>query len=129
MAHFPQQRIRSIIYAIWQACPNGANSFLDAINAGHAGKWERVQTGFQLQSTSGAGYAQSFHIPSSTSDPMNVTDVALQDTFFAIIEAYQSVVRCGLQEGDAGNQEFLDALMQHFPTIKGFTPDNTYALT
>ena len=129
MAHFSQQRIRSIIFAIWEACPNGATTFWEALTACHAGKWDRNQTGFQLQSTSGAGYAQSFHVPMSTSDPSNITDATLQDTFFAIIEAYQTVQSNGLSEGDAGNPAFLAALMAQFPTIKGYTNNFNYVTT
>jgi len=119
-----------MIFAVWQSCPDGANSFWDAINALHAGKWSRTQTGFQITATTGSGFSQSFHVPMSTADPSNMSDSQLQDTFYSIIEAYQLVqTQYGLDEGVAGNPAFLNQLLAEFPTVKGYTPNFMFVQT
>lgn len=79
-----------------------------------------------VESSSGAGYTTSFHIPNNPSDPSTVTPVSLQEMFQNIIEAYRIVVASGLAEGDAGDQNFLNSLLSLFPTIKGTTNNWMY---
>lgn len=130
MAHFSQRRIRSIVYALWQQASNDADSFLTALNACHAGKWNRNQNGFVLLGSSGSGFSQSFHVPTSNADPANMTDANLQDTFYDIIEQYQYVQSTGLSENAAdGGAAFLAALLAQFPTITGYVPNFMFVST
>jgi hypothetical protein len=129
VAHFAQRRIRSIIFAVWQAASDEADSFWNALLACHAGKWQRNQNGFVLQGSSGSGFSQSFHVPMSNADPSNINDANLQDTFYLIIEKYQQVAACGLSENGATSDAFLKALLDQFPTITGYVPDFMFAQT
>lgn len=66
----------------------------------------------------------------STSDPANMTDANLQDTFFEIIEQYQFVQSTGLSENDDdGGAAFLAALLAQFPTVTGYTPNFMFVTT
>ena len=121
MAQFSQRYIRSIIEEVWEQAGDAADSFLDALKICRSGKWQQTSTGFLVQSSSGAGYSTSFHIPMSPSDPNGMTPATLQELFQHVIENYRLVKASGLDEGTAGNQPFLDALLDYFPTIKGKT--------
>ena len=121
MVNCSQRYIRSIAEEIWEQAGTDADSFLTALKTCRSGKWKQTSTGFLVQSSSGAGYSTSFHIPMSVNDPSGLTPVALQEIFQNIIENYRLVVAGGLDEGTAGNQPFLDALLAYFPTIKGRT--------
>jgi len=121
---FSQRFIRSVIRLVWNQAKKGANTFLEALNTCQSGQWENVGTGWTVQSSSGAGYATSFHIPASSDDPVGLTPAALQELFEILLEAYAAVVATGAREeedGDAINSAFVAAMWARFPTIKGFT--------
>lgn len=129
---FSQRFIRSVIRQIWNQARDGANTFLAALNECQSGQWEKVSTGFTVQSSSGAGYATSFHIPSTQDDPTGLTPQALQELFEHILENYALVIAAGTPEdenGDAVNSVFFAALCAKFPTIKGRQNNWAYLTT
>lgn len=129
MAQFSQRFIRSVIRLIWNQAKDGSQSFLDALNVCQSGQWEKTSSGFTVQSSSGAGYSTSFHIPSSSDDPTGLTPQALQELFEHILENYAKVVAAGVVEeenGDATKSAFVAALWRYFPTIKGRTNNWMY---
>lgn len=129
MASFSQRFIRSVIRLVWNQASDGASSFLDALNTCQSGQWKNVGTGWTVQSSSGAGYATSFHIPMTTDDPVALTPAALQELFEHILEIYGLVKRNGVAEengGDATASAFVAAMQAYFPTIKGTTNNWMY---
>ena len=129
VAQFSQRFIRSVIRQIWNQARDGSNTFLDALNAAQAGHWEKVSTGFTVQSSSGAGYSTSFHIAASAEDVNNLTPQAMQEMCEQILENYKIVIDNGTPEdesGDAVNSPFFAALCALFPTIKGRTNNWMY---
>jgi hypothetical protein len=129
---FSQRFIRSVIRQVWNQAPNGAQTFYQALEAGASGYWEQVQTGWQVQSSAGAGYQTSFHIASSPSDPNQMTPALFQELFEIILEKYKVVLMDWKTPEDEGtdfiNSVFCHKLCHLFPTIKGYTPNFTYAL-
>jgi hypothetical protein len=130
---FSSRFIRSVIRQVWNQAPNGAQTFYQALEAGASGYWEQVGTGWQVQSSSGAGYQTSFHIASSPYDPNQVTPKDFQELFELILEKYQIVYQVfGVKEDegtDFMNSVFCKELCHHhFPIIKGYTNNFTYAL-
>lgn len=126
---FSQRFIRSVIRLVWNQAKDGASGFLDALNTCQSGQWQNVGTGWTVQSSSGAGYATSFHIPTSTDDPIALTPSALQELFEHILEIYGLVLRNGLKEEDSGDataSAFVAAMWAYFPTIKGTTNNFMY---
>ncbi|HXS68305.1 MAG TPA: hypothetical protein VN761_05645 [Candidatus Polarisedimenticolia bacterium] len=126
---FSQRFIRSVIRLVWNQAKKGADTFLEALNTGQSGQWENVGTGWTVQSSSGAGYATSFHIPMSADDPIGLTPSALQELFEILLEAYAAVKAAGTveeEDGDAIASAFVAAMWARFPTIKGFTNNYMY---
>ena len=124
MAQFSQRFIRSVIRQVWNQAPAGGATFLEALNTCQSGHWENVGTGWTVQSSSGAGYATSFHIPSGPGDPSNITPQSFQELFELILEGYALVIKNGTAEDDAADatqSAFVAALWALFPTIKGTT--------
>jgi hypothetical protein len=129
VAQFSQRFIRSVIRLIWNQAPAGADTFLEALNICQTGQWKNVGTGWTVQSSSGAGYATSFHIPSSPGDPNNITPQSLQELFEQILEYYGQVAAAGIKEDqdcDATQSTFVAALWANFPTLKGTTNNWMY---
>jgi hypothetical protein len=130
---FSLRFIRSVIRQVWNQAPNGANTFYQALEAGATGYWEQVGTGWQVQSSAGAGYQTSFHIAVSPSDPNQMTPALFQEMFELILEKYQITFQVFGVKEDEGT-DFMNSVFcrelccHHFPTIKGFTPNFTYAL-
>ena len=126
---FSQRFIRSVIRLVWNQAKKGADTFLEALNTCQSGQWENVGTGWTVQSSSGAGYATSFHIPATPDDPVGLTPAALQELFEMLLEAYAAVKAAGIKEeddGDATASAFVAAMWGRFPTIKGFTNNWMY---
>ena len=124
MAQFSQRFARSVVRLIWNQAKDGASTFLEALNACQAGQWQQTSTGWTVQSSSGAGYSTSFHIPSSPQDPNQLTPSALQELFELLLEMYAIVVGNGVAEeesGDATQSKFVAAIGALLPTIKGYT--------
>ena len=122
MAQFSQRFVRSVIRQLWNQARDGANTFLEALNAAQSGHWEKVSTGFTVQASSGAGYSTSFHIAATADDVNNLTPAAMQELCEHILENYQKVIDGGTPEdngGDATASKFCAALWALFPTIKG----------
>jgi hypothetical protein len=129
VAHFSQRFIRSVIRLVWNQAQDGASTFLDALNVCQSGQWEKTGTGWTVQSSSGAGYSTTFHIPTSDSDPSNITPQSLQELFEQILEYYQKLIDIGVAEdagGDATQSNFVKQLWRYFPTVKGWTNNFTY---
>lgn len=130
MARFSQRFIRSVVRLVWNQAEAGANSFRDALNACQSGQWTYVGTGWTVQSSSGAGYSTSFHIPQDPNDPVAMTPAALQELFENLLEVYALVVSEGTNEDvgdiDAMNSVFVAQMWAHFPTIKGTTNNWMY---
>lgn len=129
MARYSQRFIRSVIRQVWNQAKAGADTFLEALNACQSGHWEKVGTGWTVQSSSGAGYSTSFHIPSSPDDPVAITPQSLQEMFEQILEIYALVKANGVaeeQDGDATASQFVAAMWQYFPTLKGTTNNFMY---
>lgn len=129
MAAFSQRFIRSVIRQIWNQARDGANTFLEALNAAQSGHWEKVSTGFTVTSSSGAGYSTSFHIAGTPDDVNQLTPQAMQELCEQILENYAKVIAAGTPEdndGDAVNSKFCAALWAYFPTIKGRTNNWMY---
>jgi hypothetical protein len=128
VAQFSQRFIRSVIRLVWNQANDGANTFLEALNLGQSGQWKNVGSGWTVQSSSGAGYSTSFHIP-TTADDASLTPQALQELFEEILENYTAVIAAGIPEdqgGDASAAAFCAALWAKFPTIKGATNNWMY---
>ncbi len=126
---FTQRFIRSIIEEVWNQTPDGNGQFYNALVTGRSGNWSKTSTGWQVESSAGAGYHTSFHIPSSPADTNNLTPARLQDLFQQLVEYYRVVVSNGTQEDnnvDAGSSPFVAAMQALFPTIKGITQDYSY---
>lgn len=123
MAQFSQRFIRSVIRQVWNQAKAGANTFREALNAGQTGHWEKVATGYTVQSSSGAGYSTSFHIAASAEDANGKTPEDFQTLFEHILENYKLVKDGGTleEEGDidADDSQFVAKLRAYFPTIKG----------
>jgi hypothetical protein len=129
MASFSQRFIRSVIRLVWNQAIKGADTFLEGLNTCQSGQWKNVGTGWTVQSSSGAGYATSFHIPMTTDDPVALTPSALQELFEHILEIYGLVRKNGFVEeadGDASASVFIAAMWSYFPTIKGRTNNWMY---
>jgi hypothetical protein len=90
---FSQRFIRSVIRQVWNQAPAGGDTFYNALEAGATGYWEKVETGWQVQTSSGTGYSTSFHIASSPNDPNQITPAALQELFELILEKYKVVLK------------------------------------
>ena len=119
MARVSQRYIRSIIEELWEQAPETADSFLATLKACRAGKWSKTSDGWLVQSSSGAGYSTSFHIPMSASDA-TVTPQILQEVIQNIIENYRVVLASGIKEDEGGafdNSAFGAALVSLFPTL------------
>lgn len=133
MQPYSQRFIRSIIRQVWNQAPSGGDTFKKALEAGCTGYWEKNETGWQVQASTGAGYSTSFHIATSGMDPNQLTPTVLQEIFELILDKYKIVfVDFNIPEdlnADFMSSNFCHKLCHyHFPTIKGFTPNFTYAL-
>lgn len=129
MAQFSQRFIRSVIWAVWDQAANGASTFYDAINALKIGQWSNVGTGWTVQSSSGAGYSTTFHLPSNPNDPNQNSPAAMQELCQQIQEYYALVVQNGTNEDDsapAHSSVFVAALCAYFPTVKGYVDNFMY---
>jgi len=130
VAQFSQRFIRSVIRQVWNQTKTGANTFREALNAGQSGHWEKVSTGYTVQSSSGAGYSTSFHIAATSDDANGKTPEDFQTLFEHILENYSAVVaKGGAEEAgdiDAMDSAFVRALWAYFPTIKGHTNNWMY---
>ena len=130
MAAFSQRFIRSVIRQIWNQARDGADTFLEALNAAQSGYWQQTATGYTVQSSSGAGYSTSFHIAANPSDVSGATPKDFQELCEQILENYSLVIAAGTPEdetGDATNSKFFAALCAYFPTIKGYQNNFNYA--
>lgn len=143
MARFSQRFVRSVIRLVWNQAGPGANTFREALNTGQSGQWQYVGTGWQVQSSSGAGYTTTFHVPSDPNDPTAMTPAILQELFEQLLEVYSLVSTQGAasttgapnvagegiaedQADDAMSSVFVAAMWSYFPTIKGTTNNWMY---
>jgi hypothetical protein len=113
---------------LWNQAPAQSVTFLQALNAAQQGQWTFNASGYTVQSSSGAGYSTSFHIPMGGDTA--VSPQAMQETIENILENYSQVIASGIAEdlpADASVSKFVAALVTYFPTIKGYTGMFTYA--
>lgn len=121
MGRFSQIYIRSVIEELWLQSSDEADSFYNTLISVRRGKWQQNAAGWMVESTSGAGYSTTFHIPASSEDSAP-TPLAMQELLQELVEAYRLTKAAGKTESDP-NDAFMIYMQGFFPTIKAITND------